>query len=96
VIRAACTEALDSHPSLSGEVARLILSVFRESGEGTSVYLRHLPDMLEEIYSDDIFLCYEALSAILPEIEKINTITHDNLINESNLMLNLLNLAGDG
>jgi len=51
--------------------------------------------MLEEIYSDDIFLCYDALSAILPEIEKINTYTYQNLIKESNLMLNLLNLGGE-
>jgi len=50
VIRAACTEVLDSHPILAHEVARLILSIFREIGEGTSVHLRHFPDMLEEIY----------------------------------------------
>jgi|688.fasta_scaffold85820_3 hypothetical protein len=87
------THIVCSHPELAHDVARLLVTAFRDSNDGSTIVLKQLPDLLEELYLDDIFLCYEALTYILPEIDKINPETYQSLIRDSNLIANVLKNA---
>jgi hypothetical protein len=49
-----------------------------------------MPDLLEDIYSDDIFLCYEGLATLLPILSKNNPQEFKTLLKDSNLLRNAI------
>ncbi len=67
ILRIVCTEIIENHTDLAANVARLLLSIFREpTVDPSPVTLTNLPDLLAEVLADDIYLCYQAFSILLP------------------------------
>ena len=91
-----CTEIIDNHQHLATDVARLILNIFREpTVEPSPVNLANLPDLLAEVLADDVYLCYQALSILLPIMREFDRGSLQKILVESNLILRLLALASE-
>ena len=50
------------------EVAILVTSLFREP----SLRLVKMPELLYNVFQDDIFMCYETMNSLLPELNKLD------------------------
>ena len=50
------------------EVAILVTSLFREP----SLRLVKMPELLYNVFQDDIFMCYETMNTLLPELNKLD------------------------
>ena len=59
---------LESHPFLVREVAILITSLFREP----SLRLVKMPELLYNVFQDDIFMCFETMNSLLPELNRLD------------------------
>ena len=77
-------------------MARLILNIFREpTVEPSPVNLANYPDLLAEVLADDVYLCYQALSILLPIMREFDRGSLQKILVESNLILRLLALASE-
>ena len=61
-------ELLENHPFLVREVAILVISLFREP----SLRLVKMPELLYNVFQDDIFMCYETMNSLVPELNKLD------------------------
>ena len=61
-------ELLENHPFLVREVAILVTSLFREP----SLRLVKMPELLYNVFQDDIFMCYETMNSLVPELNKLD------------------------
>jgi hypothetical protein len=81
---------------LSPNVTRLILSIFRDpTVESSPITLKKLPELLAEVLEDDLYLCYEALSVILPCIRDFDRGSLQKILVDSDLILKLLELSSE-
>jgi hypothetical protein len=92
MLRIMTVETLENHPYLTEQMAKLILAVFRTHEESSqpTLSLVNLPEKLAEVFSDDIFLSYSALSLLIPEIRKLDRGALQNLILNSRLVYSFL------
>lgn len=96
ILRIVCTEIIDNHQYLATNVARLILNIFREpTVEPSPVNLANFPDLLAEVLADDVYLCYQALSILLPIMREFDRGSLQKILVESNLILRLLAQASE-
>ena len=61
-------EMLENHPFLVREAAVLLTSLFREP----SLRLVKIPELLYNVFQDDIFMCYETMNSLLPELNRLD------------------------
>ena len=59
---------LENHPFLVREAALLLTSLFREP----SLRLVKIPELLYNVFQDDIFMCYETMNSLLPELNRLD------------------------
>lgn len=67
----------------------------QDPGLPPTANISHLPEKLAEVFSDDIFLSYNALSTVLPEMRSLDRSQSQFLISESNLVYSLLIRASE-
>ena len=84
-------ECLEVHSFLAKDVATLCISLFRES----SLRLVKVPELLETVFQDDIFMCYETMNTLLPEFHKIDRELTRKMLEESELIQNALHEAAE-
>lgn len=81
---------------MSPNVTRLILSIFRDpTVQSSPITLKNLPELLAEVLADDLYLCYEALSVILPCIRDFDRGSLQKILVDSDLILKLLELSSE-
>ena len=79
-------ELLEIHPFLVKDVAKLCYSLFREP----SLRLVKIPELLKNVFQDDIFMCYETMNSLLPELHKIDREGAKKMLEESELIQDAL------
>ena len=65
LLRQTC-EALEDQTSRAADVANLLMTIFKTEP------LSHIPDLLYETFDDDIYMCYESLHVLLPELYRLD------------------------
>ena len=75
-------ECLEIHPLLAKDVARLCFSLFREP----SLRLVKVPELLHNVFQDDIFMCYETMNTLLPELNILDRNGTKKMLEESDLI----------
>lgn len=65
LLRQTC-EALEDQTSRVTDVAQLLLTIYK------SEPLSHIPDQLYLTFQDDIYMCFESVHVLLPELYRLD------------------------
>ena len=65
------------------------MSLFREP----SLRLMKVPELLYNVFQDDIFMCYETVNTLLPELHKIDRDATRKMLEDSEIIQNALREA---
>jgi hypothetical protein len=65
-------------------VAQLLLAIYK------SEPLSHIPDQLYLIFQDDIYMCFESVHVLLPELHKMDPEKAREMVTDSQIIKNAL------
>ena len=88
LLRQTC-EALEDQSSKAADVAQLLLTIYKTEP------MSHIPDQLYVIFQDDIYMCFESVHVLLPELHRLDPDKARQMVTDSQIIKNALQEAID-